>query len=295
MRNVVIVIGIILCFCSSSRAQDAPRVEIFAGYSYLNLDTEGAGNRLNMNGWEASAAFNFNHWLGAEGDFSGHYKGNCGGVSELTCKDFSFMGGPRVTYRSNRITGFVHGLFGADNGSLNFQGASVSDTPFALAAGGGVDYAATNRISIRVAQVDYFMTEHFKAFGVPHQNNVRVSSGVVFTFGGEGVREAAPHGTQSSERRTAASAQCQGTSEAALLGVVGCGDDTGVKVTYVTPGSPAALAGITPGDTITDIDSRPVRSNRDIEAAIAANTTGTVKIKYMIRGSWLTEREAKIR
>ena len=76
---------------------------------------------------------------------------------------------------------------------------------------------------------------------------------------------------------------------------MGCGDGTGVKVTSVLPGCPASQAGITPGDTITDIDSRPVHSNRDIEAAIAANTTGTVKIKYMIRGSWLTEREVKIR
>ena len=67
--------------------------------------------------------------------------------------------------------------------------------------------------------------------------------------------------------------------------------DQGLALVVAAPDG----AGISPGDTITDIDGRPVRSSRDIEAAIAANATGTVKIRYMIRGAWLTEREAKIR
>jgi hypothetical protein len=282
MRNVEIVIGIMLCFCSSSRAQDVPRVEIFGGYSYRNIDlsslsnalnqagVSGVGDRLSLNGWETAANVNFNRWIGVEGDLSGHYKGDCERLSGLTCKDLSFMGGPRFTYRKGKITVFAHGLFGGDTASVSTNASnlvsgasdvslSLSNTSFALAAGGGVNYMVTNRISVRLGQADYFLTS-------------RVA-----------------------DRRTPASPRCEGSSEAALLGVMGCGDGTGVKVTSVLPGSPASQAGITPGDTITDIDSRPVRSNRDIEAAIAANTTGTVKIKYMIRGSWLTEREVKIR
>jgi opacity protein-like surface antigen len=313
MRNVVIAIGIMLCFCSSSRAQEVPRVEIFGGYSYLNIDlsslsnalnqagVSGVGDRLSLNGWEAAANVNFNRWIGVEGDLSGHYKGDCERLSGLTCKDLSFMGGPRFTYRKGKITVFAHGLFGGDTASVSTNGSnlvpgasdvslSLSNTSFALAAGGGVDYMVTNRISFRLGQADYFLTRHFNDVGVPSQSNYRVSAGVVFTIGGmsETTSRVANH-------RTPASPGCEGSSEAALLGVMGCGDDTGVIVTSVLPGSPASQAGITPGDRITDIDGRPVRSNRDIEAAIAANTTGTVKIKYMIRGSWLTEREARIR
>jgi S1-C subfamily serine protease len=88
---------------------------------------------------------------------------------------------------------------------------------------------------------------------------------------------------------------CAGSSEAALLGVVGCGSDNGLRVTSVQSGSPAAQAGIVPGDIITSIDGRPVHSSHEIETAIAANTSGTIKIAYMIKGNWLTEHEVKVR
>jgi opacity protein-like surface antigen len=313
MRNLLLVIGIVLCFCSSSHAQDVPRVEIFGGYSYLNIDVSslsnalnqagvsGVGDRLSLNGWETSANVNLNRWVGIEGDLSGHYKGDCEGLSGLTCKDLSFMGGPRFTYRKGKITVFAHGLFGGDTASVSTNGAnfvsgasdvsaSLSNTSFALAAGGGVDYMVTNRISVRLGQADYFLTRHFNDIGVPSQNNYRVSAGIVFTLGGTGEST-----SRAANHQKPALPQCEGSSDATPLGVMGCGDGTGVKVTSVLTGSPASQAGISAGDTITDIDGRPVRSNRDIEAAIAANTTGTIKIRYMIRGAWLTEREAKIR
>ena len=50
------------------------RAEVFAGYSFLSLDTNGATSRQNFNGWEASGLFNLSKWLGAEGDLSGYYE-----------------------------------------------------------------------------------------------------------------------------------------------------------------------------------------------------------------------------
>jgi hypothetical protein len=293
MRNVVIVIGIMLCFCSSSRAQDVLRVEVFGGYSYLNLDTNGLTSRQSANGWEASAAGNFNRWFALEGDVSGYYKTYAvdlsaigQGMPDVSVHDYGFVGGPRFNFRPF----FVHALVGFDHLSGGALGFSASQDSFAGAFGGGIQWPVAQHWAVR-GSGDYVLTQH-NIFGGPAytQNNFRVSAGIVYTFGGTAEAR-----TRSVDHQRVALPQCEVASEAALLGVKGCGDDTGVKVTYVTPGSPAALAGITPGDTITDIDSRPVRSNRDIEIAIAANTTGTVKIKYMIRGSWLTEREAKIR
>jgi S1-C subfamily serine protease len=49
-----------------------------------------------------------------------------------------------------------------------------------------------------------------------------------------------------------------------------------------------------PGDIVTSIDGRAVSSSRDIENAVALNTSGTVKVGYMIQGSFLTEREVKV-
>jgi hypothetical protein len=294
MRKVAIVIGIMLCFCSSSHAQDVPRVEVFGGYSYVNFDTNGlTTSRQSANGWEASAAGNFNKWFALEGDVSGYYKTYSVdlsaldlGVVDFDAHDFGFVGGPRFNFRPF----FVHALVGFDHLSGSALGFSASQDSFAGAFGGGIQWPVAQHWAVR-GSADYVLTQH-NIFGGPAytQNNFRVSAGIVYTFGG--TREAS---TRSADHQKPASPQCEGSSEAAPLGVMGCGDGTGVKVTSVLPGSPASQAGITPGDTITDIDGRPVRSSHDIEAAIAANTTGTVKIRYMIRGAWLTEREAKIR
>jgi hypothetical protein len=43
------------------------------------------------------------------------------------------------------------------------------------------------------------------------------------------------------------------------------------------------------------IDGRAIHSSHDIETAIAANTSGTIKVGYMIQGNYLTERDTKVR
>ncbi len=103
------------------------------------------------------------------------------------------------------------------------------------------------------------------------------------------------------ERKTVASqpsqpAQpCERGNEAAMLGVMVCSVDGGLRVTSVRSGSPAARAAILPGDIVTSIDGRPVRSSNDIETDIATNISGTVKVGYMIQGNFLVEHEAKVR
>jgi hypothetical protein len=167
-----------------------PAAEIFAGFSYLSFDPQGVTTRLNMYGWNASVTGNPIKWFGIEGDFGGHYRANCGGVIGLTCGHASFMGGPKLAFRSTWVTVYAHGLFGIDDGSLSFSGVSVSDKPFAFAAGGGVDIRVARHLSVRPAQFDYFMTRHAIAAAAAQgltlqpQNNYRFSTGLVFTFGG---------------------------------------------------------------------------------------------------------------
>ena len=74
-----------------------------------------------------------------------------------------------------------------------------------------------------------------------------------------------------------------------------CSAGGGLKVTSVRSGSPAARAAIFSGDIITTIDSRALHSSDDIETAIAANTSGSVKVGYLIQGNFLVEHEAKMR
>ena len=55
----------------------------------------------------------------------------------------------------------------------------------------------------------------------------------------------------------------------------------GALIAAVAPGSPAAAAGLEPGDVITQIDNRPVASPSDVEAALAGMHVGEhVQIQY---------------
>lgn len=88
-------------------------------------------------------------------------------------------------------------------------------------------------------------------------------------------------GSPRSSTPTVASSPAR-TSKPAWLGV-----DTmsfpagGVIVVDVVPGSPAAAAGLEPGDVITQIGNRPVQTPADVESAIAGRHAGQqVEIQY---------------
>jgi Outer membrane protein beta-barrel domain/PDZ domain len=298
VRRFMFILGIALGLCASTSAfgQDAPQYEIFGGYSYLNADTNNLASpsRQSANGWEASVSWNYNKWFAAEGDFSGYYKSDIdvpdlgGGTASL--HDFAFAPGPRINIRP----AFFHALVGFDHLTGSAFGFSRSQDNFAAAFGGGIQWKVAPRWAVR-ASADYVLTRPniYELLDISGpamtQNNFRASVGVVYLFGS--TREPAPR----TEQKTVASQPCAGSSEVTPLGVVGCGTDTGLRVTSVQSGSPAAQVGIVPGDIIASIDGRPVHNSNEIETAIAASTSGTIKIGYLIQGNWLTEREAKVR
>jgi opacity protein-like surface antigen len=291
-------VTIALCLCGSALGQEVPRVEVFGGYSYLNFDTNDLTSRQSANGWESAVSGNFNKWFAAEGDFSRYYKTysldltalDLGSVS-VNVNDFSFLAGPRVNVRP----AFFHALFGVDHLKGSALGYSASQDSFAAAFGGGIQWNVAPQWAVR-ASGDYVLTHHniFGPIGSSFtQNNIRATVGIAYVFGA--TREGSPRAERAprAERKTVASQPCAGSSEAALLGVVGCSANAGFRVTSVH--WPAAQIGIVPGDIVTSIDGRPVHDSHEIETAIAANTSGTAKVGYMIQGNYLTEREVKVR
>ena len=294
MRFGALLLVLGLVFCGPVFAQDAPRVEVFGGYSYLNIDTNGLSSRQSANGWEASVSGNFNRRFAVEGSVAGYYKSYAFdltplglGIVNVDVHDYSYLAGPRINFRPV----FVHALIGGDHLTGSALGASASQDSFAAAFGGGIQWPVAPHWVVR-GSGDYVLTRHNifgSAFQNYTQNNFRASVGVVYLFGG--VHESSPRADRNAPPRPT----CSDSSEAALVGVTGCGSASGLTVTSVQRGSPAAAAGITPGDVITSIDGRPVRDAREIEAAIAANASGTIKVSYMLKGSWLTEREVKVR
>lgn len=169
--------GLILLLSTTlfSFAQEFPKTEVFAGYSYVRMSVY-HNTHQNFSGWNGSVAFNPNRWVGVVADFSGHY-------SSGNLSNYSFMVGPRFTYRTqSRLTPFAHALAGvAREGeptvSLNGPGGTSHRTGIAYAFGGGVDAAVTERVSVRVIQLDYFDQD-----AMFYRNGPRISTGLVFRF-----------------------------------------------------------------------------------------------------------------
>jgi opacity protein-like surface antigen len=180
-----------LLFAGIASAQDeAPKAEVFGGYSYLRVNVGFGAPGTNFNGGSGSFSYNPNAWLGIVGDFGGYHTGNFVGVP-VSANVISYVFGPKVAFRRGSVTPFVQALFGGAHASFSNSCAlarvrpqggipcgSASENAFATALGGGVDWNATPHIGIRLVQAEYVMTRFFSET----QNNVRVSTGVVFRW-----------------------------------------------------------------------------------------------------------------
>jgi opacity protein-like surface antigen len=168
----------------SNFAYEIPRVEAFGGYSYMSADWETMANRSGLHGFTGSAGVNVFPWLGFDGGLSENFQSYCIGAAGLNCTILNILGGPKVSVRPlSNITAFGHGLVGLSSLTMGVSGASLSFRDMAYGFGGGVDYAVTDRFSIRVGQVDYIRSEYLKDLGGSHENNIRISGGIVFRIG----------------------------------------------------------------------------------------------------------------
>ena len=171
MKKLLFFAVILLGVSALAVAQDVPRAEVFGGYTYLRCDTDDADLACNQHGWNASAAFNGNKWLGAVADFSGHY----GKIEDEDINLHSFLFGPKVTFRSEKVTPFLQALFGTSR----IGAGDESDWEFAMTFGGGLDINVNEQIAVRPAQVEYFTTK----MGSDFLDHFRYSAGIVFKIG----------------------------------------------------------------------------------------------------------------
>ena len=260
-----------LLFCllvSTSAFGKDSRADLFAGYSYLNVDTKGLSSRQSLNGWEASISGNFNKQFAVETDVSGFYKN----YSNVALQDYSFASGPRINFKPL----FIHALVGGV-----YQSASgVSNSQFGLAGGfgGGVQWRFSREISFRTS-ADYVFTRFNVSNGSSvTQNNVRASVGIVYSFGGTERARAAP----------------QATPRGTLIPVLGitavAGGGQGAEITDEAPNGVAALSGLHPGDVIDAVDGKPVKTPNELAAELSSRAVGDkVRLGYLRRGLWQLE------
>jgi opacity protein-like surface antigen len=182
MRKTLLLSVVVLLFASLATAQVPTSGNVFFGYSYYNTDLS-SSNRTSTNGWEASFEGKIIPWVGFVADFDSHYGSEsclhpAGGEpvcsSNTNVTEHNFLFGPRVSIPVGRFRPFVEALFGGAH--VNAIGG-VTDTSFATALGGGLDYKIIRPIAWRF-QGDYVQTRFFGAT----QNNVRLSTGIVLRF-----------------------------------------------------------------------------------------------------------------
>lgn len=187
---------------SSLCAQD--KLGIFAGFSYVRppvsvvqqavfCPVEGqcsvpgtfARETAGLMGWDGSAIYNFTRRFALVADATGDYgKATTGFPRNARARQYAFLAGPQYSFRSTRLSPYIHVLAGATEQSIGSSGNSFFVTfpqmnwGVATAVGGGFDLKMSTNFSFRLLQADYLLTR----LGGNFQSQPRVSVGFLIRF-----------------------------------------------------------------------------------------------------------------
>jgi opacity protein-like surface antigen len=216
MKNLAIAFVVVLAFAFVSAAQDVPRVEVFAGYTYLRANAALDNPSFSANGGSGQFVYNFNRWVGFVTDIGAVHNGNINEVN-LDSTFVNYMFGPRISIRKHsRLTPFFHFLMGGvhagtskqvtatippspqnpiyipgqgefvNGGQVSLR-ASHSQTAFGYALGGGFDIKINKYVSFRPVQLEWFFSrlQNIRTLEDHNQQNLRYSTGFNFTIGAQ--------------------------------------------------------------------------------------------------------------
>jgi hypothetical protein len=210
--KAVLIFSAILVLGTAAGAQEYPRVDIGANYSYMRYGPSAPysqGHSLNGGGGDLN--LNISEYLGFKMDLQGYGSSLTGfniapnptfprGASgNVQGNLFTYLFGPQLKVRAHRVQPYVHLLFGGAHSNVYGNafhticqpvvgGCVISKAPaagaFAMDFGGGVDIPINKYFSFRPAQFDYVLTRFHNPFtGDNNQNNFRYSTGIVLSFG----------------------------------------------------------------------------------------------------------------
>jgi hypothetical protein len=183
----------------ASTAPIAPKVEIFAGYSYLYPNATATGYLPNgivpvssclcaiPDGGGLSLSYGITPWLNLAVDGSAHVGGKSGSnAARIGNADaYNLAAGPQFKLRRKHFEPFAEVLFGGDRLAPS---AFHQDTAFGMLAGGGLDVPLGRHIALRPVQADFvYANHHFgpsPAVAATNLRGLRLQAGVVFRFGG---------------------------------------------------------------------------------------------------------------
>jgi hypothetical protein len=189
MKKLVITV-LFVCVCASiTMAQNEyHKFEVYGGYSrdiskdpnlsinVVSSERQSVGFGNGINGFNASATYNFSKYLGIKADIANHFFtdrlnagasfGNVGGTTKNN--RLNIQGGIQIKNNSKevRFKPFGHVLAGMhrqnvkiDNGNQSttdfFGSDKITSSGFAATFGGGLDIRISKRIDIRAIQFNY--------------------------------------------------------------------------------------------------------------------------------------------
>lgn len=192
MRYFVrLAVAVLLCVNSqaqSSTGNTNNGADIFVGYTFTSTDLLETpevvpGTRTGFHGGTAEFTWNASRHVGLTGQFSGVRTSQRLSESSTDAHVYTFLFGPKLTQQVDQFQLFAHVLFGGAHATISsdlLPNGSASDTDFAMAIGGGVDWIGKNNghFAFRIAQLDYMMAQVYGS----HTSYDRVSTGVIFRF-----------------------------------------------------------------------------------------------------------------
>jgi outer membrane protein OmpA-like peptidoglycan-associated protein len=215
MKSVTIPV-LALLFTTMTAAQDFPKAEVFAGYTYVRANSALDNPSFSANGGSGQLVVNFNRWVGFVTDIGAVHNGNISDV-HLDSTFTHYMFGPRISIRKHsRVTPFFQFLMGGVHASTSkgldvdipphagnpiyipgqgdvVQGGQVSlraghsQTAFGFGLGGGMDIKINKYVSFRPISLEWYMArlQNIRTLTDNNQQNLRYSTGFNFTLGGE--------------------------------------------------------------------------------------------------------------
>ena len=126
-KRMVVCLVAFLSLCGvAAQAQETPKVDVFAGYSYVRANPgPNGGDSFSLNGGEASVTYHFRDWVSGVADFGGYHNGDIlGSGVDGTLSTYLF--GPRFSYRSyHHFTPFAETLLGVAHAGAGVAGGTA--------------------------------------------------------------------------------------------------------------------------------------------------------------------------
>ena len=177
----------------------APGTELFdAALSYNYINAPDQDDVHDLHGFDTNLFLNVCPWLAFGGDFMAGWGNNTSrdlkNIETVDLNRLVYMGGLRLSIRPReRVRLFLQALFGGahDDTDEKITGPNhflitrdFSDSSWAFDASIGLDWRLGDHLSWRLLQVGYLGTDFSSSSNNDWQNNWRVSTGVVWSFGG---------------------------------------------------------------------------------------------------------------